>query len=177
MSSTEVTKDNKICSKDRPVILIAQADTNDLRRIEDAAIECNKFDVITATTGREVVDKINDSNIDIVIIGLKFPDFTGTTLAFIIHEFNPYIKIGFLTNYRSSILVSATHHLNCVFFDKEEEMQNLPDLCEKLYNLAKEKEQEEESRQYDSCETLVIPPIVKEFSGERNRWKVAENLA
>lgn len=161
------------CAEFRPVVLIAPHNKNDLELLKDASLKYNKFDLVTASTGQEIVDKINENCFDAVIIGLKFPDLTGSTLAFLIHEFDALIRIGFLTIYNTQTLVESAEQLNCVFLDKNKEMKNLDTLCEKIYGLATEipcadklriserKSSEADRNRYKEYNKLSIPPIMK----------------
>lgn len=126
------------CTEFRPVVLIAQSDIQDLQVIVEASLQYDKYDIVTATTGQEIVDKINSTCFDAVIMGLRFPDLTGSTLAYLIHDFNPLIKIGFLTHYHTKSLIHTVENLNCVFFNKTEELKDLNGLCEKIYKVATE---------------------------------------
>lgn len=161
------------CSEFRPIVLIAQHDEDDLTILKNASEKYNKYDVVTARTGQEVVDSINDTCFDAVIIGLRFEDLTGSTLAYLIHGFDPLIKIAFLTTYNTVSLIEAVKSLDCEYLDKEKEMQNLDTLCEKIYHIATEipcvdklrisgrKSSEEYRNRYKEYKVLSIPSAIK----------------
>lgn len=166
--------------KFRPIVLIAQHDIKDLSLLEKACVRYNRFDVVTASCGEEVVDRINDHCFDAVFIGLKFPDITGATLAYLIREFDPLITIGFLTSYNTPTLIDAVESLDCVFLDKNKEMQDLDSLCEKLYDITSnipcvdelrtsERSSSEVYRnRYRQYHKLSIPKVIKK--GENCLW-------
>jgi DNA-binding NtrC family response regulator len=161
------------CSGFRPIVLIAQNDEDDLRILQEASLKYNKYDVVVATTGQEIVDKINETCFDAVIIGLRFSDLTGSTLAYLIHAFDPLIKIGFLTNYNTASLIEAVERLDCTFLNKNVELQNLDKLCEKIYHIATEipcsdklrisgrNSSEAYRNRYKEYKTLAIPESMK----------------
>lgn len=154
------------CSEYRPKILIAQANLDDLELLKSESLVYNKYDVVTASTGQEVVERVNDTCFDAVVIGLKFPDLTGATLAFLIHEFDPLIKIVFLSNYNSNILVASVQELNCVYLDKNIELKDIPKLCSKLYDISMELPCSEPSR-----------TLKREYSSEnRSRFRSYNKL-
>lgn len=124
------------CSEYRPVVLLAQSDLDDLDRLAVASDSFDKYDYILASTGVEIINAVNNQCLDAVILGLKFPDITGSTVAYLIHEFDPLISLAFLSGYNNNILVSAAHDLHSKFWDKTVEFQDLPALCDKIYKLA-----------------------------------------
>lgn len=168
------------CAEFRPVVLIAQHDEDDLRLLKEASLRYNKYDVVIARTGQEIVDKINDTCFDAVIMGLRFEDLTGSTLSYLIHEFDPLIKIGFLTTYSTETLIEAVNRLDCVFLDKNIEMKDLDSLCGKIYEIATEIPCADKLRisgrdsskayrsRYQRYKTLAIPHVMKKES--RTGW-------
>ena len=126
------------CSEYRPVVLIAQSNEEDLNAIRNAAQEFDKFDVVTTNTGKGIVDYVNQICFDAIILGLKFPDITGATVAYLVHHFDPLVSVAFLTTYKSNILVAAAEDLNLKFWDKTEKLKDLNALCQDIYDLAME---------------------------------------
>jgi DNA-binding NtrC family response regulator len=129
---------NSDCSQYRPSVLVAQSDFDCLKRIELEAKNQNKFDLVLATSGKTTIENINSHCFDGVVLGLKFPDITGSTLAYLIHEFDPDISIAFLTTYNTGVLSTTAEYLRCKIWDKEKELENIPNLCNKIYELSME---------------------------------------
>lgn len=140
------TEKNVPCSEYRPVVLIAQSDEEDLKTVQTAARSYDKFDVVTTTTGQGIIDNVNKYCFDAIVLGLKFPDITGATVAYLVHQFDPLISVGFLSVYKSSIIITMAQDLNCRFWDKNEKFTDLPSLCDDIYNLAMEMPCDNKSR-------------------------------
>lgn len=121
----------------RPRVLIAQSDEEDLQLIEKHVLRFAKFDYILADRGTQVIQEINENCFDVVVLGLKFKDVTGTTLAYLIHEFDPTIPIVFLTSY-SNVMLSGAEDVAYKVIEKENLEENLPSICEDIYNIAME---------------------------------------
>ncbi len=154
------------CSEYRPKVLLAQSNKDDLEKIAHCAEACDKYNFVLASTGTDIINKINSEYFDAVVLGLKFPDITGSTIAYLIHEFDPLISIIFLSSYNSNILISVVEAIGCKFLDKAEAMENLPELCEFIYQTSME----------TSCENDKL--ISKEFVNDRrNTYKQYEKLS
>lgn len=134
------------CSEYRPNILIAQNDEDDLKLLEAASIKYGKYDAVYAQTGQEIIDNVNNHCFDTIILGLKFPDITGATIAYLVHQFDPLVTIGFLTVYKNNILVAAANDLHLRFWDKNEKFKDLDLLCCDIYDLAVEISCDDEKR-------------------------------
>jgi len=134
------------CSEYRPVVLIAQSDEDDLLTIANAARKYNKFDVVTTTTGQGIIDNVNKFCFDAIVLGLKFPDITGATVAYLVHQFDPLVSVGFLSVYNSNIMITMAQDLNCRFWNKTERFKDLDSLCKDVYKLAIEMPCDNKSR-------------------------------
>lgn len=124
------------CSEYRPRVLIAQSDTESLSELVKYCKAYNKFDVITATTGQEIIDAVNGCCFDALVLGLKFPDITGATLAYLVHQFDPLVSVAFLSSYDNDILVAGAKDLGFEFWNKTEKFKDLGKLCTEIYDLA-----------------------------------------
>lgn len=124
------------CSEYRPLVLLAQSDKDDLNQLAIASDNCNKYEYVLASKGMEIINAVNNQCFDAVVLGLKFLDITGATVAYLIHDFDPLISLIFLSTYNNNILVSAAHDLNSKFWNKNEEFTDMPALCEKIYQAA-----------------------------------------
>lgn len=137
MINDETTSEVLIpCSEYRPIVLLAQYDADDLDKLVQYCLKCDKFDIETASTGQEIIDKVNNTCFDAIILGLKFPDITGSTLAFLVHQFDPLVSVAFLSTYSSNILIAGAQDLGFLFWSKEDKFKDLDNFCGEIYDLA-----------------------------------------
>jgi two-component system nitrogen regulation response regulator NtrX len=77
------------------------------------------YQVLTAETGQEAREILQNARISIVILDLKLPDMDGITLLSEIHKSKPFLPVIMLTAHGSiSRAVEATKHGAYDFFEK-----------------------------------------------------------
>ncbi|CAN5203820.1 hypothetical protein BH09PAT1_BH09PAT1_1470 [soil metagenome] len=130
------TEKGVLCSEYRPRVLIAQTCNENLNLLLNYAAKHNLFDVITAHTGKEVITEVNNQCFDAIILGLRFPDITGSTLAYLISQFDPLVSVAFLTEYSNDILVAGTIDLGLPFWSRIDKFKDLDKFCKEIYDFA-----------------------------------------
>ena len=118
----------------RPLVLVADDNADFLELLALSMTRADKFDFKTATTGREIIDLVNKECFDALVLDVKLPDIMGTTIAELIKEYDPDIKILFLTGYTGEGTQSAIENLGAKFWQKPVEDHN--GLITEIYNLA-----------------------------------------
>jgi len=73
-------------------VLIIEDDSF-LQGLEANKLEKNGFEVITASSGEEGIKKINEPNIDVILLDLVLPDFDGFDILKKIREIDSLKKI------------------------------------------------------------------------------------
>jgi CheY-like chemotaxis protein len=159
--------------KYKPVVLIAQNDVEVLRAISECAKKFDRFNFDTAITGLEIIEKVNKKSYDAVVMGLKFPDITGTTVAMLIYDFDSNANIAFLTSYDSCLLKSLVTCCDFLVWSRNEKMQDTEGLCRDIYNLAMRGSQEGFSnigrlkKREDSINSIVVPQSLQDVLSGR----------
>ena len=82
--------------KKRKTILIADDDIDVLEAVQIMLMDEN-FNVITASNGREAVDRFKTKKIDFTFLDLKMPIMDGYDAFFKIKEIDPTSKVAFIT--------------------------------------------------------------------------------
>ena len=93
------------------------------------------FEIDTAATAFEAIDKLNSTKYDAVIIDIFLPDLQGTVLADLIHEAFPNLPMTFLTAYDSSVASNMSLAFPMDYWDKTEKMadfESMKNCMEKL---------------------------------------------
>jgi CheY-like chemotaxis protein len=174
------------CSDYRPRVLIAQSDQDSLELLVENSRVYNKYDVEIAVSGQAVVDMVNEYCFDAIVLGLKFPDITGATLAYLIHRFDPLVSVAFLSNYKSDILISVAQDLGFKFWNKDEKFEDLEKLCKDIYDLAlympcdaekriiKREFMRPEREEYLKYGKLTVPHSIQQVLIERKERKTTK---
>jgi DNA-binding response OmpR family regulator len=93
------------------------------------------FEIDTAATAMEAVDKLNSITYDAVIIDISLPDLQGTVLADRIHDAFPQIPMTFLTAYDSTVATNMSMTFPMDYWDKTEKMANFEAMHHCILNL------------------------------------------
>jgi DNA-binding NtrC family response regulator len=129
---------DKDCPPYRPHVLVADEDTDFLQRLDVAIESCGLFDMDVATSGREIVQRVNETCYDALVLEIKFPDILGTTIASLIHETDPELPIAILSKYDGKAATFGVVRSESLFWYKSftYNTEELQELCEKIYNLS-----------------------------------------
>jgi len=124
-----MTKNN---ATSRPTVLLAHYDEEILRQLEAASDICDKYDYHSAVSGQEVIDLINKHYFDVVIIGSRFADITGTGMAELVKSKFPYIKGVFLSSHNHGLFKYRADLLGFKIWNKSRSLNNLQTLCQEI---------------------------------------------
>jgi DNA-binding NtrC family response regulator len=93
------------------------------------------FEIDTAASAMEAIEKLNSTSYDAVIIDIVLPDLQGTVLADKIHEAFPQIPMTFLTAYDSTIAANMSVTYPMDYWDKAQKMASFESMKECILKL------------------------------------------
>jgi YesN/AraC family two-component response regulator len=104
-------------------------DEIDIRKILSSSLG-KRYKILEAENGREVIDKLSNNNIDIVILDIMLPDISGLQILKYIKTFHPNIPVLVLTAYSCEDLVIKCLRLGARDYFKKP--FNIEEICEKI---------------------------------------------
>jgi DNA-binding NtrC family response regulator len=79
-------------------ILVTDDDEN-IRKVVSAILRDNGYEVDTAETGTEAIEKTKNAHFDLMLVDIKLPDMEGTELLTKVHDTVPRIRKIIVTGY------------------------------------------------------------------------------
>ena len=77
------------------------------------------FNVITAASGAEAIEKARKQDVQLAVVDLKLPDMEGLVVITKLKELQPHVKTVLLTGFGDTKLEEATKSLNSTYFEKQ----------------------------------------------------------
>ncbi len=170
----------------RAKILVADDNEDFLEVLQIFLRQYNKFDIDIARTGKEVVEKVNTTCYDVVILDVKFPDVLGTTIGELLKKYDPLLNVGFLTGYVGSATLEAVDRIHAKYWIKP--IEDINGLAQDIYQMAlehpcngaerTEKRKEAQIRlkaRKDAKDFIEIPKVLLEASKGVDRGRTEQS--
>jgi response regulator RpfG family c-di-GMP phosphodiesterase len=87
-----------------PLILLVDDDPQVLAAVR-RCLRADGYDLITAETGAEALERLSLDSVDLVIADQRMPDMTGTDLLRQIRELSPLTSCAILTGYKTPSVI------------------------------------------------------------------------
>jgi DNA-binding NtrC family response regulator len=144
-------------------ILIIDDDENILR-VEVAILEDKGYEVETATTGTEAIEKTEQSHFDLMLVDIRLPDMEGTEVITRIHDTTPKIRKVIVTGYPTlQNAVTAVNNGADAYVMKPFDVEQMLETVRKQLELQAQERKYSEERVADFIQTRVAEFNVEEI--------------
>jgi DNA-binding NtrC family response regulator len=136
-------------------ILIIDDDENILR-VEVAILKDNGYEVETATTGAEAIEKTQKSHFDLMLVDIRLPDMEGTEVITKVHDTTPKIRKVIVTGYPTlQNAVAAVNNGADAYVMKPFDVEKMLETVQKQLVLQEQERKFSEERVAEFIETRV----------------------
>jgi DNA-binding NtrC family response regulator len=144
-------------------ILIIDDDENILR-VEVAILKDKGYEVETATTGTEAIEKTEQSHFDLMLVDIRLPDMEGTDVITRIHDTTPKIRKVIVTGYPTlQNAVAAVNNGADAYVMKPFDVEQMLETVRKQLQLQEQERKYSEERVADFIQTRVAEFNVEEI--------------
>jgi DNA-binding NtrC family response regulator len=143
-------------------ILIVDDDENILR-VEAAILKDKGYEVETATTGAEAIEKTERRHFDLMLVDIRLPDMEGTEAITRVHDTTPKIRKVIVTGYPSlQNAVAAVNNGADAYVMKPFDVEQMLETVRKQLDLQDQERKFSEEKVADFIQTRVA-----EFDSEK----------
>ncbi len=143
-------------------ILIVDDDENILR-VEAAILKDKGYEVETAATGTEAIEKTERLHFDLMLVDIRLPDMEGTEVITRVHDTTPKIRKVIVTGYPSlQNAVAAVNNGADAYVMKPFDVEQMLETVRKQLDLQDQERKFSEEKVADFIQTRVA-----EFDAEK----------